>query len=216
MEAYVVHYTPLRERKASILQQFEREDLTVQFIESFDREALSEKDLEKFGLSPSFRTGTKSLILKTIETWRRISAGDKAFGLIFEDDAILAENFKDKLVSYLEELPADFDVLMINGGCNLHIPVSAQIPGKHIYFRGVHPTVWGGNGGTRCTDGYIISKACAQRFVNIFDALPPRSIHLPLDWWMNELMRMIDAKVYWAEPSIVLQGTETGLFKTSH
>ncbi len=212
----MIHYTPLRERKANILRQFEREGLIPHFIESFDREVLTEKDLEKFGVAPSFRMGSKSLILKMVETWRQISSGEKEFGLIIEDDAILAERFLETLTSYITEVPKDFDVLMINGGCNLHIPAHMQISGKHIYLRGVHPTSWGGNGGTRCTDGYIISKACAQRFVNMFDAAPPRSIHLPIDWWMNTLMRGINAKVYWAEPSIVFQGTETGLFKQSY
>ena len=41
--------------------------------------------------------------------------------LIFEDDAILSDNFMVKLTKYINELPADFDILSIGNGCNLHI-----------------------------------------------------------------------------------------------
>jgi hypothetical protein len=40
-------------------------------------------------------------------------------------------------------------------------------------------------------------------------------INLPIDWWLNVASRDNDFKVYWAEPTIVTQGSQNGLFKTS-
>ena len=40
-------------------------------------------------------------------------------------------------------------------------------------------------------------------------------INLPIDWWLNESSRDNNFKVYWAEPTIVTQGTQNGLFQTS-
>jgi len=41
-------------------------------------------------------------------------------------------------------------------------------------------------------------------------------IKLPIDWWLNVAARYNNFKVYWAEPTIVTQGTQNGTFKTSH
>jgi glycosyl transferase, family 25 len=205
--AFVVHYTPLRERKEHMLRELAREGVDAVFIESFDREALTPDGLSKFRIVPA----EASLLLKHVEAWRRVVDQNLPYALVFEDDAILVEGFQSKLKAYLEETPSDFDLLMINEGCNLHI--SNIVEGKHIYLRGTTATSWGGDGGTRCLDGYVISNKCARSFIDLFQS--SRSISKPIDWWTNDLLRFIDATVYWAEPSLVSQGTETGLFKSS-
>jgi GR25 family glycosyltransferase involved in LPS biosynthesis len=214
MDAYVIHYTPLKERKEHITNELKREGLSSIFVEDYDREVLTASDTEKFDIS-SVNLGKVSLILKHIEAWRQIVSSAQPYGLIFEDDAVLCSDFLPKLRNYIEELPADFDVLMINSGCDLHIPEEMLIEGIHVYLRGLSCTPWGGFGGTRCTDAYLISKECARKFLEIYDSLEAASINIALDWWMNDLMRKIGARVFWAEPSLVSQGTEIGLFKTS-
>lgn len=216
MEAYIIHYTPLKDRKSHITSQLIREDIQPVFIEEFDRDVLTASDLQRFIKTGKLNLGSISLILKHIAAWKAISVREEPYGLIFEDDAILCPDFKGKLTHYLTQLPPEFDILMINGGCNLHIPKDMQMENKHVYMRGVDPTRWGGNGGTRCTDGYIISKKCAKKFVHIYESSPDNSISLPIDWWMNTLMRTCPTLVYWAEPSLVEQGTETGVFKQSY
>lgn len=213
MRAYVTHYTPLKERKEHITRELTREGLCPIFIEEYDRDVLTVADKRKF--ASELQMGRISLILKHIEAWRQIGSSNEPYGLIFEDDAVLCSDFLPKLRNYIEELPADFDVLMINSGCGLHIPEEMMVEGMHVYFRGVAYTPWGGDGGTRCTDAYLISKKCARKFIEIYDSLESGSIILAIDWWMNELMRKIGARVFWAEPSLVSQGTEIGLFKTS-
>lgn len=216
MKFFVTHYTPLKERKNYIISQFNKHHIeNFEFIENFDREILSENNTKKFDKS-KLKMGNISLILKHIDAWKRIIIENLSFGIILEDDAIFISDFNNILNQYINELPDDFDILMINCGCNLHIPFSMIESNKHIYFRGTMPTAWGGNGGTRCTDGYIISNECAKKFINLYNNLPDSSINLPIDWWMNTLLRNINAKVYWAEPELIKQGTETGLFKSSY
>jgi hypothetical protein len=36
------------------------------------------------------------------------------------------------------------------------------------------------------------------------------------DFWLNIAARDNNLEVYWAEPTIVTQGSQTGLFQTSH
>ena len=214
MDAYISHYTPLKERKEHMIRECVREGLNPIFITDHDRDVLTPEDISKFRLHDDYKLSHVSLVLKHIDAWRKIVDNNLEYGLIFEDDAILAPGFLWTLRLYLTELPQDFDIFMINQCCNLRIPSFMLVQGKHIYSRGVDPTSWGGDGATRCIDGYIMSNKCAKKLINIYETLTTK-IDIPADWWMNQLLRSIDAKAYWAEPAIVGQGTAIGLFRTS-
>ena len=40
-------------------------------------------------------------------------------------------------------------------------------------------------------------------------------INLPIDFWLNKVIADNKLKVYWSEPTIVSQGSQTGLFELS-
>jgi GR25 family glycosyltransferase involved in LPS biosynthesis len=136
-------------------------------------------------------------------------------GLIFEDDVILSDNFTAILDKYIRQLPGYYDMLFIGDGCNLHIENRRIKPNQHIYEKSLYPTGWGGDGASRCCDSYIISKKCANKLCKYIDNLQYK-INLPIDWWLNVAARHNNFKVYWAEPTIVTQGTQNGLFTSSH
>jgi len=155
-----------------------------------------------------------AISLSHFYAYKQIS--DKYYnGLIFEDDVILSENFTDILNKYITQLPEDYDMLFIGDGCNLHIEKHKLIPNKNIYEKCLYPTGWGGNGATRCTDSYIITKACASKLCEYINNLEDK-IKLPIDWWLNVAARDNNFKVYWSEPTIVCQGTQYGRFQSSH
>jgi hypothetical protein len=106
-------------------------------------------------------------------------------------------------------------MLFIGDGCNLHIENHKLIPNKNIYEKCVYPTGRGGDGATRCTDSYIITKTCASKLCEYINNLEDK-IKLPIDWWLNVSVRDNNFKVYWAEPTIVTQGTQCGIFQSSH
>lgn len=212
MKIYVLHYSKLIERKKSILEQFEKHNITdYEFIEKYDKDDI--QDLYK-NLFIKISIGSASLILKHFFAYREIMKHhDQA--LIFEDDVILSDNFIDIFNKYINELPNDYDMLFIGDGCKLHIPKKMQLEGQHIYSKTLQPTNWGGNGATRCTDSYVLSKKGATALVKYIDSLK-KKIHLPIDWWLNHAARETNLNVYWAEPTIVTQGSELGLFKSSY
>ena len=45
---YVIHYTPLKERKTFLLNELNKHSLNYYFIEDYDREKLSNNDLKIF------------------------------------------------------------------------------------------------------------------------------------------------------------------------
>lgn len=106
-------------------------------------------------------------------------------------------------------------MLFIGDGCNLHIQKDKLIPNINIYKKCLYPTNWGGDGAPRCTDSCLVNKKCAIKLCNYINNLPNK-INLPSDWWLNVAARDNNLSVYWAEPTIVTQGTQNGLFKSSH
>ena len=217
MKIFVLHYSKLAERKASILKQFEQQGITdYEFIEAYDKDSLTPEEIDMF--VPGYKPSKISLILKHFHVVRRIQESyDQA--LVLEDDAILADGFPALLKTYMAQAPSPYDMIFLGNGQGLHIPSDQQIPGQYLYKRGVDPTPWGGNGITRCTDSIIISKPCATKLCKYIDLM--KSIHYKIhddniDWFYNRAGRDIRLQVFWAEPTIVSQGSEQGLFAVSY
>ena len=214
MKIFVAHYTKLIDRKVAIEKQFRDHNITnYEFIEKYDREDLTHDEQMLFH-SHVLPTSVMSLSLKHRHAYRSIRDNNYDCALILEDDVILAPNFVAILEGYIKELPSDYDMLFIGDGCNFHIPDEYLLPDKHVYLKGHYPTSWGGEGSTKCSDSYILTKACATRICEYIDNLVYKTV-MPLDWWLNIVIRECDFKVYWAEPTIVSQGSETGLFGSS-
>jgi glycosyl transferase family 25 len=209
MKIFVLHYSKLIDRKKYIIEQFQKQNITdYEFIEKFDKDEITSDESSLFAVN--YKKSTMSLHLKHNYVYKLI-ADNYDNALIFEDDVILSDNFIDKLNNYMTQLPENYDMLFIGDGCNLHIEEDKLIPNKNIYAKCLYPTSWGGNGASKCSDSYIINKKCAKKmceYINSFNY----KINLPIDWWINEVARDNNFEVYWAEPTIVTQGSQNGLF----
>ena len=123
---------------------------------------------------------------------------------------MLADNFIETFNKYVSYLPEDYDMLFIGNGCNLHIDSNEIVPNKFIYKKSLNSS-----GVTRCTDSYVVNKKCASKLCEYINTLQ-YSINIPVDFWLNVAANDTGLNVYWAEPTIVTQGTQNGLFQTSH
>jgi len=209
MKVFVLHYSKLIERKAHVLNELIRHNITdYEFIERFDKHELTE--LEKADFTPTYATNIMSLFLKHIHAYRLISEHHK-HALIFEDDVILHSNFGKKFYAYMTQLPETYDALYIGDGCSLHIPLYMQTKSKNIYIKCLEATSWGGLGSSRCTDSYLISNACAKKLLEFWDN-KTEPVSGPIDFWLNQAGVAKKLEVYWAEPTIVTQGSQTHKF----
>lgn len=222
MKVFVLHYAKLTDRKRDIIQQFERHGITdYEFIEKFDKDTITDDECPEFSRDYITKRRTElSIHLKHIYAYRLIVRENYDQVLIFEDDVILSDGFMPLLKLYMTQLPNDYDMLFIGDGCNLHIPISMQTLNKYIYEKCLHETAWGGNGGTRCLDSYLIRHSCAKKICDYINdtyktAVDSNKIDLPADWWLNEVARELAFKVYWAEPTIVTQGSQNGMYRRS-
>jgi len=212
MKIFVLHYSKLVDRKKNIINQFKKYNITdYEFIEKYDMNEITDDESSIFDIN--YKKSIMSLTLKHFYVYNEIANSDKyEDALIFEDDAILSDNFIDKLNEYITQLPKDYDMLFIGDGCNLHIEQNKIIPNTNIYEKCLYSTKWGGDGCSRCTDSYLVNKKCAIKmgeYVNKITKIT--KIKLPIDFFINEAARDNNFKVYWAEPTIVKQGS----FKSS-
>jgi GR25 family glycosyltransferase involved in LPS biosynthesis len=137
MKVFVIHYKKLVDRKAHILAQFQRHQITdFEFVE-IDRDELSEENLSMF--LPDYSKSQIAISLSHFYTYSQISEKYQ-YGLILEDDVILSDKFTTQFAKYMSQLPPDFDMLFIGNGCDFHIEPHKIISGKHIYAKGLYPT----------------------------------------------------------------------------
>lgn len=210
MKIYVLHYSKLIDRKKHIVNQFNKNNITdFEFIELFDKDKLSNTEIQNF--DNKLKLTEISLSLKHYYVYKLIADNyDQA--LIFEDDIILSDNFINKLGKCLNQLPNDYDMLFIGDGCGLHIKKGKINSDMVIYEKCLYPTTWGGDGCSRASDSYLISKKCA---IKLCDFIINNKTTKPIDWWINNVARHYNFKVYWAEPTIVTQGSQNGLYNSS-
>jgi hypothetical protein len=189
MKIFVIHYTPLKERKISIMKQFEKFNIKeYEFIETYDREELNETDIKKFS---NLKLSQISLILKNVEIFKK---GNEEIFVIFEDDTILCDDFLNKLDEHLNNLPENWDIISGGECCNIH--ASPIIDGKILYetdnVRGC------------CMN--ILNKNVTNKLMNIFNN--ETIINLPFDHWLNYIYSKYgNLKYYLTEPVLVEQGS---------
>ena len=214
MKVFVVHYSKLTERKQHMLNQFQQQGIKdYEFVEKFNKEDITPEEYSRF--TEYIKPSMISVSLKTLWIYNQIAQKYRS-ALIFEDDVILSKGFNEKLDTYLKELPNDWDMVFLGDGCGLHIPKRQLVPFKRLYKKGHIETDWCGAGCTRCVDSYIVSNKCAKKLVDYFNNLGDNKIHTNIDNYLNIVAKNLDLNVYWAEPTIVTQGSESGLFKSSH
>lgn len=150
-----------------------------------------------------FRTLTVGQIAVTIshiDLYRRIAASDSEWALVFEDDALLEPRFAERFDEYFAGLPVDADFVFIGSCCGLR--VDAVEPGRHFY-RKDHPA-------TKCTDSYLVSRSAARAVLRTITPFV-----LEIDWELNYHLKRHDLVVYWLEPPLVSQGSQTGVHASS-
>jgi glycosyl transferase family 25 len=212
MKVFIIHYKKLLERKIHILEQFIKNDIKdYEFIE-IDRDEIPDDVLPFF--TDNYNKALMAIALSHFHVYKQIVENHDHV-LILEDDAMLADDFTIKLNRYLAELPPDYDMFFIGNGAFLHIDPSIIEPNKHIYKKDPYPSEWGGLGATRCVDSYIVSKKGAIQMCEYIQNLKYK-IKDPIDFWLNIPILEMKMNIYWAEPTIVSQGTQNGLFESSY
>jgi GR25 family glycosyltransferase involved in LPS biosynthesis len=190
---YVIHYKPLVERKQYLTNKFSELNITnYTFYEEYSRDTTSEETMDKYYKYKSLHLNSvqKCITIAHIEVYKDIVKKQYKRCLILEDDAILAYDFANRLRLYNERLPYDFDIGSLNDGCGLHA-------------QNINPSViWYYVQSLRTCCAYIISNDCC---IKLLKTIIPFSE--AIDWELNVQIQKHDLRVYWAEPTIVSDGS---------
>jgi GR25 family glycosyltransferase involved in LPS biosynthesis len=156
---------------------------------------LSPKKLGQIGCTASFYNVFKDAFQNN---YNKILVLEDDFNFVVSKDEII-----NNLEKAFEEMPEDWDMLFIGSGCDLHIDQNLITDNKHIYKSKY----------SRCTDSYIVSKKCAKSILNYINNINYK-IYEPIDTWLNRVNEDIKLNVFWAEPTIVFQGSQKGVFSS--
>ena len=207
LKTYMIHYTPLIDRKKFFEEELAKQQVQYECITSHDKENLTDKDISKF--KSSLNKKFISNFLKHLSAIEKISRSNNEINLIIEDDVILCDNFKEKMFKYYNELPSDFDFMFLGGepGKQWDVPSHMIQPNKNCYK---NPRFF-----TKTLDAYIINVKTAENVINYYNQTPNNSLHIETDHWLNQYMKQHNSKVYWCYPRLVEHGSAIKFFKSS-
>jgi GR25 family glycosyltransferase involved in LPS biosynthesis len=219
MKFFIPHYTPLIERKKSIIEQFNKYNIIdYEFIEIYDREKLLNSDISKF---ERISGGEISLFLKQIEAIKIIVNNNINNAIILEDDSIFTDDFLNKLNYYIDNLPDNWDFIFFGECCDLHakningsiitcfekqnLINLDSIKNKQFFYK---------VNGSRGMSMYLINYNSAVKILDYFNNC--NKITKPIDHWFNDFINNSQNNhVYWSEPTLIDQGSEINHFKSS-
>ena len=207
MKVFVIHYDKLVERKKNMLIQLKNNNIEAEFISNYGKENLIQSDKDKF---INLTLSEISIFLHHIECYKKIVENEYDYALILEDDTLFNNNFSLKLKEYMNHLPPDWDVLYIGDGCGKHISPNILKKCKNCRICRKNED--------KCAVSYLISKKTANLIYTIFKTKVNNNnkIDLAVDMWVNRLyQKMPFLKIFWAEPTIVTQGSEKKIFKST-
>jgi hypothetical protein len=209
VQIYICHYPPLIDRKLyldtvlpslnipySYFSYFNRKNITpYEKYFSTDSKVLEHKNnfMPHKCYEPLKSPSIKATNLEHVRIYREIQTNNSDYHLILEDDAVLSDNFKQKLFNTIENLPNDWDVVYVSSGCE-NRPVIRSLDGSN-FAKIETKTSWTAN-------GYLVKKETAKKFIDNI-----RPMILPIDFELNFLQNYLNMNVYWLVEPIVFEGS---------
>lgn len=202
-DVYVINLVSNTERLESFKYQYEKSDLAWKKYIVYPAVVGKELDIIKYVTPDAYNQvmetdatkrrkhhyditkGAVGCYLSHLDIYRKIAASNKKYGLIFEDDVMIATDFYKRMLYGLNTVPDDWDIYLLGLIC-----LKCDIKSEYINvnrFWGLH--------------GYLVKKETAQRLVNYLDKLISKQI----DADISLLIKEKKVKVYGINPIIVAQ-----------
>jgi len=202
-DVYVINLVSNTERLESFKYQYEKSDLAWKKYIVYPAVVGKELDIIKYVTPDAYNQvmetdatkrrkhhyditkGAVGCYLSHLDIYRKIAASNKKYGLIFEDDVMIATDFYKRMLYGLNTVPGDWDIYLLGLIC-----LKCDIKSEYINvnrFWGLH--------------GYLVKKEAAQRLVNNLDRLISKQI----DADISLLIKEKKVKVYGINPIIVAQ-----------
>ncbi len=204
---YVLHVKKgMEDREKSIRDQFSRLDLPFEWILEYDKEDITPELLASYNFKGNFNIEAISCALKHISVWKQIAQGSQEGGIVFEDDVLIdTKNFVPVLSKALFEYRerwARCGYISLGNGCALYVPWTKKQKGTLLY-----PAKY-----ARAADSYWISRETAAKMVGWIER---NGFDKPADHLIDKICCELGIPILWLEPTLVKQGSHTGLFPSA-
>ena len=216
-KTYVMHYTPLQDRRQFITEQLLAAGIKdFEFISEFDREELTEEDLARYDkdhdlhreVSEVSRRGhgyagkldhnyeemtlsSISLNMKHLSAFNRFMKQNEEFGLFLEDDCRFI-NHPARIEDIIDNAPSDWDVIFLGGAFDHGILTPLTF--KDGYMLAAHPA-------TNTTSSILYKKKSVSKILPHME-----SFCLSIDWQLNYAFHEAKLNVYHTYPYLCTQG----------
>lgn len=209
----------MEDKKIYVINLKRRPDRLQQFYESvpfpqglinviygFDgKNYENEREAEKMlynKLANSLSAGEKGCFISHIRVFKHVIESNIPFGIVFEDDPILCEDFKSKFELLVNEMPTDTQILYFGGRFTPDFKMKENTFTKVTENIVAHNKVeWKNRNGInhdRTTHGYIISQSLARDFIRYVEN--EVDLYLPIDHWMIKTSMNNDINIYNSYP----------------
>lgn len=206
MKTYIIHAAHLTERAASIRRQLDPLGLDYEFVTRYDKDELTEEVMAKWFVKDiRLHPSELSCAMKHIYVCQKIVENNLEGALVFEDDIVLHNDFKDVFQKSLQELslfPNGAYLLSYEDSTLQFIPKSRRIKGKMLYE----------GDSIRCLGAYYITIQGAK---TVLDKLSEGKVDCPIDHFYQGLLNAKTLKTLWCHPCVATQGSSMGLFSSS-
>lgn len=204
-EVLVIHVRSMTDRERHIREHFSGMGITFSFVNEFDvPDITSELDAKWFMPESGLSQPAKSCCLKFIRALEIAARSPARFTLVFEDDVILAHDFRRILKHALEEqerIAGPFTI-QLGAANNMHVPKLQRVHGKYLYEANQ----------VRANEAFLITSDAARLRL---EWLAGRKIDRTADHLFNLIDKEQGIRFFWLEPTIVEQGSMNGRFVSS-
>jgi GR25 family glycosyltransferase involved in LPS biosynthesis len=200
-KVYVIHCRRLAARREYLQPILRDLGWDARWIDTYDPGDIPRRHLLGFRWgAPMLTVAEISVYLKHLEVFRRIRESGAPFGFVIEDDTVFPAGDPAALARCWSALPAPFDLIFFGASCGFG---ESSGEGEPKFTRQLS---------TRSLSGYLITaSACHQLLAELED----RPICEPIDLAVNRTIRARRLDVWWSEPPLLLNGSETGTFEHS-
>jgi glycosyl transferase, family 25 len=199
---YLITVGSFHDRHAHMRAQAEKFNFQYEPLLCFDAVNLTADDMRRV-VSNTLPPAGISTVLKHIEAYKRVVQANQKFALILEDDVILFEDFRERVLEAIG-LTADLTPgwLIFLGGADNKLDDRFFRSAKSCLIEKPIST----------TEAYLVDlEGCIRRL----EWLSQNLISKPADHFLQSVDPSLNIKHYWISSPIATQGSITGKFKTA-
>lgn len=204
-QVYVIHVRGNAAREAYIRGELGKHGLDFEFMLDANLGDIDQRTLDAYFVGEMHQySPAMSCTLKHLRVYERMVREGVPFGLIFEDDIALSDNFNAVFAQSLQEIVGrglENVVVSYESTGFKYVNRSERKAGMLLY-RQRHG---------RCAGAYLVDLAAARTMVEYVAA---ERCHVPIDWLHNAYADRALLSIYWCEPAIAEQLSHNGAFQS--